>query len=182
MAITLMAVVGCGVGPAALPVDPGTWLARQGGPADPGLLPRVEAAARRLQPAGDGRIRRVLVAATDRVGAWSWPDGTVVLTRAVVERLDDDEIAAVLAHESGHLEAEPARAGASSDGGRRLRARLDEQAADHTGAVILVARGIDRSAMPRMLREIANLAGTGTSSGRAALRRAAILESRSATH
>jgi hypothetical protein len=177
MSVVVLTVVtvGCSVGPVVAPADPGTWLARHGGPADPALLPRVEAATRRLAPEGEGGIHRVLVAATDRVGAWSWPDGTVLLTRAVVEGLDDDEIAAVLAHESGHL-AEDATDAAPRDRSHRSPGAPDEEAADRSGALMLATRGIDPAAMPRMLRTVAKLAGAETSCGRAALQRAAILE------
>jgi predicted Zn-dependent protease len=137
-------------------------------------MPRVEAAARRLAPEGRGRIERVLVAAHDQVGAWSWPDGTAVLTRRLVEELTDDEITAVLAHEAGHLALDGTPEPVSLAGGSRSTAA--EEAADRAGAAILATRGLDAAAMPRMLRRVAQMAGRDSAAGRIALRRAAILE------
>jgi Zn-dependent protease with chaperone function len=42
---------------------------------------------------------KVRVSRSGRVGAFSWPDGTVELTSGLVERLAEDEIAAAIAHE-----------------------------------------------------------------------------------
>ena len=170
---------GCSLVPAPAPDEPMTWLASHGGPADAALAPRVEAAARRLAPEGLGRIERVLVAATDQVGAWSWPDGTVVLTQRLVERLADDEIAAVIAHEIGHLELDD-RPGPESLAGSSRGAPVEE-AADRAATRILMTRDIDPTAVARMLRRVGQMAGPEGAAGRAALRRAAILERQSRT-
>ena len=37
------------------------------------------------------------------LGARAWPDGRIEVSRALIDRLDDEELAAVLAHELGHL-------------------------------------------------------------------------------
>lgn len=38
-----------------------------------------------------------------RPAAWSWGDGRIVVTNGLVDLLSDDELAAVLAHELGHI-------------------------------------------------------------------------------
>lgn len=44
-----------------------------------------------------------MVAASDRPSAWSWADGTVCVSHGFIQRTSDDELAAVVAHELGHL-------------------------------------------------------------------------------
>ena len=174
MALALLVSAGCSLVPAPGPDEPMNWLVRHGGPADPALTPRVEAAARCLAPEGRGRIERVLVAATDEIGAWSWPDGAVVLTQRLVEQLADDEIAAVLAHEIGHLELDDRPGPESLAGGSR--GASTEEAADRAATRILMRRGLDPTAVARMLRRVGQMAGPEVAAGRAALRRAAILD------
>jgi Zn-dependent protease with chaperone function len=37
------------------------------------------------------------------LGAWAWPGGRIEVSRALIDRLDDEQLAAALAHELGHL-------------------------------------------------------------------------------
>jgi len=116
-----------------------------------GRASRLDAAAASTLPPGLGRV-----ALTDRagLGAWAWPDGRIRVTAALVDVLDDAELAAALAHEAGHLRAgapggEPT---AVVGEGRGLDAEL---AADRAGCALLAERGIDPGAMIRMLEKLA---------------------------
>jgi Zn-dependent protease with chaperone function len=89
----------------------------------------------------------------DEVGAWAWPDGRIEVSRALLQRLDDDELAAALAHELGHLldrgdlpGAPRALAGEAADFERR---------ADGIGCQLLSRRGVPGEAMIRMLGKLA---------------------------
>jgi predicted Zn-dependent protease len=114
-----------------------------------------------------------LIAADRGIGAWSWPDGTVVLTWGLMDSLDDGALVAALAHEVGHNELGIRPGPASLAGGRGL---VIERAADRAGAALLAARGLDPATMPRMLRLVAARVGEQTKAGRAALSRAGNLE------
>lgn len=103
------------------------------------------------------------------VGAWAWPDGRIEMSRALVDRLDDHELAAALAHElahlldGGHL---PAVAYALDGGAGDL-----ERRADRIGCGVLLRHGVPGAAMPRMLAKVA--AATHDLSGELAARIAA---------
>jgi Zn-dependent protease with chaperone function len=170
----MMAGVGCSVVPAPVPDAPAAWVADHGGPAATTLSPGALTALRCLEGAGGRPFERLLVAAEARVGAWSWPDRTVVVTQKLVESLDDEELSAAVAHEMAHLElgAEPRPAALA---GRSGKAAV-EVAADRRGAALLAASGLDPTAMPRMLRRVAALVGPATAAGRATTTRAEILE------
>lgn len=101
------------------------------------------------------------IASRDGLGAWSWPDGRIRVSRALADVLDDDELRAALAHEVGHLldagdipgEA-AALAGQAS--GRRHDASGIEARADALACGLLRARGAPLDALPRMLRTVAS--------------------------
>jgi hypothetical protein len=91
----------------------------------------------------------------DALGAWSWADGRIRTSRALVDLLDDDELAAALAHEIGHLldgghiaGAPAALSGADGTPGPEGRADL-------IACRILAAGGGRPEALPRMLRAVA---------------------------
>lgn len=89
------------------------------------------------------------------LGAWTWPDGRIRVSRALVDLLDDDELRAALAHEVGHLvdgghvaEGPAALSGAHDAAGSEVRA-------DVVGCRLLRAHGTSPDALPRMLRHVA---------------------------
>ena len=135
---------------------------------------RVERAGAALLP--DGGVRWRVTARAD-VGAWAWPDGRIEVSRTLVDRLDDHELAAALAHELGHLLDGghlPAVPHALEGGGGDL-----ERRADRVGCGVLLRHGIPGAAMPRMLAKVA--AATRDPSGELAARivaaRSACIES-----
>jgi Zn-dependent protease with chaperone function len=153
MALLLLAAVGAGCrGPS--PRTSADWVA------DADRIERVERVGRALLPGGDIDWG---VSPRDGLGAWAWPDGRIVVSQALVDRLDDDELAAALAHEighlldGGHLATVPlALRGDTRDGDLELRA-------DRTGCELLASRGRPLEAMSRMLAKVA--AGHGDGGG-----------------
>ena len=97
------------------------------------------------------------------LGAWAWPDGRIEVSRALIDRLDDEELAAVLAHElghlldSGHLPVSTAGLDERAPLGLRGAAGADEAEAraDRIGCALLARRGIRCEAMARMLADVA---------------------------
>ena len=97
----------------------------------------------------------------DGLGAWSWPDGRIRVSRALVDVLGDDELRAALAHEIGHLldaghvAGEAAALAGSSDGVRRDPSGIEARA-DGLACGLLRAHGAPLDALPRMLRTVAS--------------------------
>jgi predicted Zn-dependent protease len=90
--------------------------------------------------------------------AFSFPDGSIYASRGLVNRLSDDELAAALAHEIGHLlhdgiiEAPAALRGMS---GPSKKADI-ETAADLLGREVLLSAGIPTKALPAALEKVAD--------------------------
>jgi hypothetical protein len=103
------------------------------------------------------------VSARRGVGAWAWADGRVEVSRALIDRLDDEELAAALAHELGHLldGGHLPVARAELEGAAPLGLRGDggtdavEARADRLGSALLARRGIKCDTMARMLGDVA---------------------------
>lgn len=119
---------------------------------------------------GTAAVRAVRVSLSDRhgFGAWAWREGEVKVTPALVDHLNDTELAAVVAHElahllvGGHLGAAPA----AIDGADA------EHIADSLGCELMGASGMPRSAMTRMLERLSQaLPENGTFAERAAAMR-----------
>jgi Zn-dependent protease with chaperone function len=95
------------------------------------------------------------------VGAYGWRSGELFVTRALVDLLDDQELAAALAHEMGHLLGDgSARRWAGLSGGSDSDASLTVEAnADRLGADLLRRHHVPPQAMPRMLAKVARATG-----------------------
>ena len=102
---------------------------------------------------GPARGVSVHVLNSDIVGANSWPDGNIFVTRALVDLLDKDELAAAMAHELGHLLNDGHLQGVAS-----LRGTCSspdaEVRADATGYEVLRMQTINPHAMVSMLRKV----------------------------
>ena len=132
------------------------WVAAQGGlePKGEGQQ-RAQRVADRLAKGRSELSARVSVLASDAVSAFSWPNGQVFVTRGLLERLDDDELAAAIAHELGHLlddrHVRPTFSLRGCASGLDLEAR-----ADALGANLLEMQGLRRDSMTSMLRKVAS--------------------------
>src|SRR5579872_1271712 len=79
------------------------WVAHQGGIVEGSRQDRAEAVARPLFACCRGRAASIQVLNTNTVCAFSWRNGRVYVTYGLMDRLSDAELAAVIAHELGHL-------------------------------------------------------------------------------
>jgi Zn-dependent protease with chaperone function len=118
---------------------------------DAARLERVARLGHALLP--DARIEWGL-SPRPEVGAWAWPDRRIRVSRALVDLLDDDELAAALGHELGHLLDRgdlpaPPVALLGGSGGDDVEVR-----ADQIGCRLLAARGM-APAMAGMLAKVA---------------------------
>jgi len=149
------------------------WVRANGGLVGSAHLARVQAAQGLLKSSDTGAIR-VSVINSDAVGAYAWPGGDVYVTRRLVDLLDQQELAAALAHEMGHLIADdsanpPSGLRGASDG------QKSEISADAIGVGILVKQGIDRGVMTSMLRKVCCSGSVSPGCRNAMLERIAIL-------
>lgn len=130
------------------------WCSAQGGLLIDAHQRRAEAVASRFS-ASFSVLPPVHVLNSECVGAYGWPDGNIFVTRGLMDLLSDDELAAAIAHEMGHLLA---------DGHLRSVVGLNgcckepdaEARADGVGFELLENRGIPAHAMIDMLQKFRN--------------------------
>ena len=145
-------VVGCANSSRALsPTE--AWIERHGGLIDGVPQERAAAVARRVTPTVQETGLTVRVLAADSVVAYSWPNGEIYISRGLLETTTDDELAAAIAHEIGHL----------LDNGHlpMVRSLADPEAsadaearADLIGCRVLESSGFEPQAMIRMLEKV----------------------------
>jgi predicted Zn-dependent protease len=121
-------------------------------------LARVRQAVDRLTVAAGTAPVRVRLSNSPGAAAYAWPDGTVLLSRGLVRMLDEDELAAVVAHELGHLLARGHLRTVAALGGARSAVDV-EAAADAAGVRLLAQAGYPAGAMARMLEKVAGARG-----------------------
>jgi len=128
------------------------WCSAQGGLLIDGRQARAEAAAARFS-ASFSTPPLVHVLNIGTAGAYGWPDGNIFVTRGLMDILNNDELAAAIAHEMGHLLA---------DGHLRTVVSLNgcckepdaEARADAVGSELLQIQGIPAQAMIAMLQKV----------------------------
>lgn len=139
--------IGCGSA-----ASESAWAQAQGGVIAGDLANRAEAASAVLGLRA-GRTVRVHVLDSETIGAYGWPEGDLFVTRGLVDRLSDRELAAAIAHEMGHL---------LNDGHLHTVVSLRgccvspdaEARADAIGVRLLASRGIGCDAMISMLNKV----------------------------
>jgi Zn-dependent protease with chaperone function len=97
----------------------------------------------------------VRVLGSSEPAAYSWPTGEIFVSRGLLELLDDEELAAAIAHERGHLAAGNGQHGALGLRGRAQGLEAELQA-DQIGADLLNAAGIPPATMADMLSKVRN--------------------------
>lgn len=98
---------------------------------------------------------RCQVLDVDEPGAFAWRDRKIGITRGLIRICSDDEIAAAIAHEVGHLVHDghlPAPAALRGD--VRDPHADQEASADAMGVKILRASGLNPDAMPTLLAKL----------------------------
>jgi hypothetical protein len=143
----------CGCASQSVSGPSSSWIARNGGVCENSDTARITAIASQFEAIVD-RPFRVQVLANQTPGAWSWPSGEIFLSSRLMETLSDDELAAVVGHELGHLLCD-----------RHVQARFaltgdrdddPEIAADQVGLVLLDAIGMPRGALKQALCKISS--------------------------
>jgi hypothetical protein len=154
----LFVAAGCS---SAIPVaSPGwtRWADRMGGVTPSGCDSlRASAALARLNP--PTLKPSVFVLCNESLGAWTFADGNIFVSEGLIRILSDDELAAVLAHEIGHLRsANRLTSGAAFDG---ITASIEIEAwADDQGRLLLKLRHIPEASLPAALLKVRNARAT----------------------
>lgn len=175
----LLALGGC-VGCATPGAKVASWIRAQGGVStDAACQSRVEHVAKWFGSDLHGAPLHVRVLDSEEVGAYGWRGGELFVTRGLVDLLDDQELAAALAHEMGHLLGDgSARPLVRLSGGVDADANLMVEAnADRLGADFLRRQHLPAQAMPRMLAKVARATGMDGSCRDALRRRIELLRS-----
>ena len=153
-----------------------TWVREQGGLVAGARQARVDAVAQPLLRQFDGRQLQVRVLDSDAVTAYGWRDGTIFLTRRLIDLMQDDELAAAIAHELGHLLADGHVHSVTSLRGCDHEENLEtEHRADLIGAQLLRKSSISPAAMTRMLQKVRDQQDVSTACRRAIATRVELL-------
>lgn len=159
--LLILSLIGSGCGGATAAPAWDAWACRQGGTLRGGEPERrAREALRRLRVMDhfEGADVSVQVLDACRPCAYAWPGGHLFVTRGLLELLDDDELAAALAHETGHLTSEHdarACAAALNGPGAGAHAADHESLADDAGCALLRASGLPAAdALGRALAKV----------------------------
>ena len=140
---------------------------------DSALQQRLERVTRPLVAAYGGGVT-LHVLASDHACAYAWPGGDVFVTRRLTEILDDDnELAAAVAHELGHLMSDPSKPSAAAATLAPAADDDEERQADASGAELLERAALPAAAITRMLETVAHRGGLAPAERRAVAERAA---------
>jgi predicted Zn-dependent protease len=133
-----------------------SWEAAYGGVSDdPACSCKASVALSRLSASDE--LVRIQLLNDDAPVAFSFGDGSIYVSRGLVNRLTADELTAAIAHEMGHfLHDGVIPAPAALRGFGTLPHSMDvERAADLLGRQLLIARGIPAGALPSALEKVA---------------------------
>lgn len=143
----------CGCTSATISKPSASWINRNGGLDRGAPVQRVESIASRFESVVD-RPFRVHVLANETPGAWSWPSGDLFLTSHLVALLDDNEVAAVVGHELGHLVCDQhIEASFALTGTRHADPEI---AADQAGLKLLATARIPTQSLRSALQKISS--------------------------
>jgi hypothetical protein len=176
---------GCAASRAPAMLDHSAWERQRGGIAvlsdDPRVSPaRAAEALARIAPARCPLNLRIAVFQNDAPAAHCFKDGAFYVSTGLLERFSDEELAAVLAHEFGHLvidgilAPEPSALSGALRGPLALAAGDVELHADLVARTLLNTRDISPAALTRALGKVA-AASPGAIFYAALVRRVAVL-------
>ncbi len=97
---------------------------------------------------------RLYVLDSDALTAYAWPDGSIYLTRGLIDSISDRELLAAVAHEIGHLLDDKQLGVVWSLRGPDLAAFDIESRADLIGCRLLRSQGIEPTVMISLLKKI----------------------------
>jgi len=144
------------------------WVRQEGGLINDSRQQRVEKIARPLLACCHGRPVTLQVFASDQLCAFAWPSGHIFVSRGLIDHLSDQELAAAIAHELGHLLCDgrlstmASLCGSGVPNDREVRA-------DAAGLALLREANIPPKAMLSMLKKVA--AGVDAPAYRQAMQR-----------
>lgn len=154
----LFVLAGCGGG---IPVAPRAawagWAERAGGVIPGPEQVRSSNALARLGVDQSHVCVRML--SNETMGAWTFSDGSIFLTRGLAGALNDDELAAVLAHETGHLQSAGRLPHGAAFDGATGSAGCEERA-DDAGRALLRSRNIPEASLASALAKVRDAAST----------------------
>jgi Zn-dependent protease with chaperone function len=140
---------------------------------------RVDSIAGPLLRQCQGKQIQIRILDNDAVTAYGWRGGNVFLTRGLVDLMRDDELAAAIAHELGHLLGDGYVRSVTSLHGCDQEQNLDtEHRADVIGAELLRNGNLPPSAMTRMLQKVQGQRELTAACRRAVAKRVELLEDR----
>jgi predicted Zn-dependent protease len=145
--------VGCAGLPPASAGPSQAWVQRYGGLEGDAAAEQARQACEPVLRCIADRPIHLSILASDSAGAFAWPGGEVFVTRGLARLLTDDELAAAVAHELGHLiDGRHVQCVASLHGQPK---RLDlESRADAIGLRLLAEAHLSPDAMASMLRKV----------------------------
>ncbi len=103
IAIASVLLAGCGSIPLTDASHELSWTQRHGGAVSGNGQQRAQRLCDDLCFGITASYLKVFILESSRLGGWSWPDGHIYLTSALVSTADNAELAAAMAHEMGHL-------------------------------------------------------------------------------
>ena len=169
MTLLLIGLAGCDTASARR-----AWTTAHGGEIIDAHLARAQAVAARLCSNDQQAPLTFHILASSQIAAYSWPDSSIYLSQGLLDLLNDDELAAAIAHECGHLARQEGDVAIASlrgcDEDLAVEVRADAQ-----GVQLLKANGMSPSVMARMLTKVRNSAQLSNTCRAAIERRIQIL-------
>lgn len=144
-----------GVGCTSTHAPTAAWITDNGGPLGGSPKQRAYQTLQRLALGGQEVPASVTIDVlnSETPTAYSWRNGNIYVTLGLLQLLDDDELAAAIAHELGHLVPDRGRQRFSLQGS--AHAVSAEIRADQVGMDWLRRSGIPEGAMITMLTKVA---------------------------
>ena len=129
-----------------------TWVDQHGGTAA-ALDQRADRICQQLAAETFAQPIHAHVLAEDQLCGYAWPGGSIFITRGLMKAATDDELAAAIAHEMGHLLARRSYPTVFALAGGSDPHDMEAQA-DAIGCFLLRVKGVCPSAMGSLLEKV----------------------------